>query len=368
MKDSTKEKNIGENIVCPPDFQSCSSEEIESTVSKMSPDEISSAIVQINEDHDPKWKEKTRAALLGINKRTQLEAAGRSLSVAQAIELIDHTLQIEDKHHWKLPPLLVGMPLDIFSQILDLATEQHLHLFQHEGVTEPIQHQLTTLGHKMMTQIEDMEKEIDFFDDEIENLIIEELCRDDALEKLHKIGLYGKFFQKLFDRSNKALAIAWNTKRLDLIETLNKVKDSCQKYTLYGIGTPRRDSTPPSGLYAKLEDKLFQIFGNATSAEDPETLRDDEPALEALVKFSVWYMRDYWEMGLLPTIHKREDLDLDIEKHTENERVQYREKLFTEVQRNLEKIGLSTVNDLKRALIFSKKTFLEYVEQTLIDA
>ena len=95
-------------------------------------------------------------------------------------------------------------------------------------------------------------------------------------------------------------------------------------------------------------------------------MKDDEPAVEGLVKFSVWYLKDYWELGLLPGVEKQADLDIDMEKHTEAERAEYREKLFTLARDTLDQVGLSTVGDLKNAFIFSKQTLQEYINQKKI--
>ncbi|NGX41787.1 MAG: hypothetical protein K940chlam7_00061 [Chlamydiae bacterium] len=363
----------------PPDFMSCTvenaaqyaakvtPEELEPEVQHMTLEQIPEVFVQINEEHDAKWKDKTRAAILGLNERPKLEAAGKTLTPEQTMELIDKTLQIEDKHHWKLGPLLVGMPHETFSQLILQASEQQLHVLKHEGVTEPIQHQLTTLSHEITRQIEQMENEIDIFASEIDRLEIDTLSREDVSEMFHRIHLYAEFFQRLFNKTNIALSIAWNTKRLDLIEALNHVKDSCQKYSVYGVGKPTAGSSPATGLFANLEGTLFKIYGDPEDPNDLEAVQDKEPAMEALAKLSVWYLRDYLELGLLPEVKNREDLDLDMKTHTENERAEYREKLFSKVKQNLGLIDLLTVRNLKSHYIFSRKTLEEYIHHYIID-
>jgi hypothetical protein len=52
-------------------------------------------------------------------------------------------------------------------------------------------------------------------------------------------------------------------------------------------------------------------------------------------------------------------------KHTEAERMEHRESLFTLARKTLEKLGLTSVNNLKEANIFSKKTLKEFIEQEL---
>src|SRR5690606_11084424 len=200
----------------------------------------------------------------------------------------ESTLQIEDKHHWKLSPILVGMPHAMFNKFLERSAENELHILQHGGISEPVQHHLTTLSHEMENSMKTMEAEIDLFDQQLESLKVERQSSADIQSVSYQIDQYADTFRTLFAQANKALAIAWNTNRTYLIESFSKVKDSCQKYAVYGIGEPKTARTAPTGLYAKLDGILFSVFGDPSNASDLEALKDTEPAMEALVKFSVW--------------------------------------------------------------------------------
>lgn len=337
--------------------------ELEAFISHLSNDQLLIIIKHLNSEKDAHWRLKIRSAILGLNTNEKLETAASALSVDQVAELIDKTLQIEDKHHWKLSPILVGMRYDVFQQFLEHTSASELQLLQHEGVTEPVQHQLTALGHELSHQITVVAEEINKLDEEIEIISLDDLAREDVFELQHQFGVYHEFFERRFQLANKALAIAWNTNRLDLIETLNRIKDSCQKYNIYGIGLPRQEKGIASGLFSKLETKLFAVYGDPESLYDPEGLHDDEPVIEALVKFSIWYLRDYWELGLLSSVKTEEDLELDPATSKELERTNYREALFSEARENLKNLGLSTVADLKSAFIFSKKTLREFIQE-----
>jgi len=96
---------------------------------------------------------------------------------------------------------------------------------------------------------------------------------------------------------NKALQLAWNSNRVDLIEKLSTAKETCQKFVISIIGHPRHAVNPPTGLYARLEARLNAVFGNPSDPNDIEAAGNDEPAMEALVKFSIWYLKDYWDLG-----------------------------------------------------------------------
>lgn len=360
-----------------PNFPSCtveeviafanqgSSSQIESNISKMSHEQIIACVQAVDQLRDKDWKAKLKAIALGLNERPDLEAVGSVLSTDQFIELINSCLQVEDKHHWKLSPLLVGMNNESFSTILDHLNDDQLQVFKDEGVTEPVQHQLTTLSHQMEREIEKGENGIDLLYERVDRFNPEEIGLYDVREVIKEIELFQEFFELLYSKSNKALAIAWNTKRLDLIESLNKVKDACHKFVLYGLGARANGHETSSGLYHLLEEKLFEIYGNSLDPNDTEAVRDQEPAVEGLVKLSIWYLRDYWDIGLLPEVADKESLDLDLEKHSETERVKYREELFSKAQTNLATIGFTTVKDLKTHYIFSKKSLQEYIQEKM---
>lgn len=338
----------------------CTVNQIENSIEKMSPEQVMTLIQSMND------KKKPRTLIIGLSTREHLEAAGSSLTVDQALDLIETCLQIEDKHNWKLSPLLVGMPNSVFSEIIQHIGEEQLQIFKDEGVTEPVQHQLTTLSHKLLADIQKAEETIDQIYKGIQVISIQECTLHNIREIIKEVELCQKLLNSLYVINNQALAISWNTNRLDIIETFNKIKDSCQKFTLYGLGTPSSETEEPTGIYHLLEQKLCEVYGNPLDPEDSEALKDTEPAMEGLVKLSIWYLRDYWELGLLPNIKKQSELDLDLERYSETERVQYREKLFAEAQKNLSHIGLKSVKNIKENFIFSKESLQEYIrEKTL---
>ena len=88
-----------------------------------------------------------------------------------------------------------------------------------------------------------------------------------------------------------------------------------------------------------------------TVVETIEALHDEDPACDALVKFSVWYLQDYFELGLLPEVTNEAELDRDPQRYRELAR------------QRLHRLGLKTVGDLKRAGIFSRATLAEHVKQ-----
>jgi hypothetical protein len=356
-----------------PDFKTASVEDIENFVSQASPEmlenhishmdkkQILATILKINETNDGNWRLKTRAAIMGISNRSFLEIVGGVLTIPQIFELLDSTLCLEDKHHWKLSPILVGMSHETFTKFLLFGTDKEITILKHESVTEPVQHHLTLLSHELTNQIKDLEIQMSKVSLEIEHLNTNEISRTQAQEFYNRIDEFSLTFHHLLQKTNLVLALAWNTYRLDLIESLNVTKDHCNKSLHLGIGNKQNSNEP--GLYSQLKRRLFRVYGDVDESDNIDALHEDEPAIEGLSKLEVWYLRDYLELGLLPGVEKPEDLDVDLSKHTESERMKHREKLFALAKQTLGKMGLSTVNDLKEAHIFSKKTLREYIEK-----
>lgn len=358
-----------------PDFSSCQNEDIIQFASEATPAEIEKAINLLSEkqasllfstinDHtDKNWRKKTQAAIIGLTSRTPIEKLGSVITLAQFFSLLDSCLQVENSHHWKISPLLVGMPHEMFIEVIETIEENQLQVFKDESVTEPIQHHLTTLAHHLENEIEEGEFRIDQLYERVDQFQVEDAGLYDVLEIIKEVELNLVFFERRYQISNKALAIAWNTNREDLIESLNSIKKSYHKFILYGLGSPRSDHQEPTGIFQLLEETLFAVYSNHSNLRNAAAVRESEPATEGLAMLSVWYLRDYWDLGLLPQVKDKTHLDLDLNKHSEIERVHYREELFSKVKENLALIGLSTVKDLKDRYIFSKKSLQEYIQE-----
>src|SRR5262249_20909592 len=97
---------------------------------------------------------------------------------------------------------------------------------------------------------------------------------------------------------------------------------------------------------------------------DASSVNDDEPALEALVKLSLWYPQDYWQVGLLPQVTDPQLFEREGEISPE-QRQALLERLLEMARANLEKVGLHTAKDLKLAGICSQATLQEYLEGRL---
>lgn len=338
-------------------------EQIQSSIPQLSIDQVQAIFAVLDQNHTDAWSLKLRAALAGVTDYPKLEAAGKSLNVAQALDLLDYIANSAHPEFWKLSPLFVGMPHAIFKSALVAATPKQHQVMKHEVIHEPVQHQMTVLCHELVHQLPTATEQVTLLESMIDGLEIKDMGYKELKTIRNAIEQMANFAHESLTLISKVLGLAWNTNRTDLIEKLSQAKELSQKYFGTAIGAPRTATTPATGLFAKLDNRLQIAFGNPSDPHDIETAENDEPALEALVKFSVWYPVDYWDIGLLPTIVDPE-LFQHIDKDLSEDKAQKKhEELYAHVRRNLEKMGLNTVGDLKEAGIFSRKSLEEFIQR-----
>lgn len=286
-----------------------------------------------------------------------LESFGKELSLPKALELLTLFQKELQEQRWKLPPILVGLPHPIFSHLLLKATGGQLETLKKEAVTEPVQHQMTVAAHEIARQIDAFTLEVEQLERQIETLDVEHLTHKEILAFHNALQQAADFYEEVLRKVNALLNLAWNSTRTDLIEKLSHSKELSHRLRLQYIGSPRNIQSKASGLYAALDQKLHSAYGSPT---DAAAVNDDEPALEALVKLSLWYPQDYWQIGLLPQITD----PLFFERETEipqEQRQALLEKLLEMARFNLGQIGLNTAKDLKAAGICSQATLQEFI-------
>ena len=324
---------------------------------KLTSDQISTILPLITEEYEPnQWRDKLKNLISCLEEREKLEALGRSMDIHQILEVLTIAARGDKKIQSKLTPLFVGMPQQMFRLMLKNVTPEHLKLLKQEAVTEAIQHHLTRTTHEFQANLESAMSALEAQEKKILTLPIETIGRKEIDTMMEMVQKTSQDLMGLLQEINITLAIAWNTHRLDLIEQLSQTKEYCQRTLKQVIGSPQSSSNHATGIWSLLEKRLNSVF------EEGERVFDDEPATEALVKFSVWYLEDYWKIGLLPMQAGSEELDLDPTTHSEQERLNYRDSLFKTAENNLEQLGLKTLKDLKKAHIYSKKGLIEYIQ------
>lgn len=317
-----------------------------SDISKLNLEQIITVVSFLNENNDIFWREKMKAIFNGLSNREQLVCFGRALNHLQAMEILDEVSHKESIHYHKFLPILVGMSHKVFEEILLTGSERQMQVLKLEGITEAIQHHMTVLLHDWVKDIEGHSTILRSLLNEISFLDVHQVTRG-SLDGIRTMLIsITEYYQKMVYKTNRALSIAWNTNRPDLIEKFTMIKDSCMKYHSVVIGNPHTPTELSTGLYELLDKRLDDVY---SSEGDP--LENDDPAIEGLTKLGIWYLDDYVKIGLLPGAHVTEEEGFE------------REKFYELAVENLANIGLSSVHDLKRADIFSKNMLVEYIRE-----
>jgi hypothetical protein len=325
------------------------SEDIPFLSAKLSDLQLTAAIEVLKPKNDKDWQYKLVAIIQGIQSTHSLEVLGGALILPQVLTLLDNFPLLKLSEQEKILPILVGLPHLVFMQLLMKANEAQLTFLKHASIAEPIQHQLTVFCHELSRDLTGYSIGIENLASDIDSIDLQGLSQSELIELIQQIKQLSETATILIEAINRALLLAWNTLRIDLISNLSDYKELLLKMRNIAVGKPGSDTSPATGIYLRLQNKI-DLFFNVEG--DP--LSENEPAMEALAKLSVWYLKDYWEIGLLPGIT---DSEVDSLKE-----LQSKEELFAKVNSNLKKLGLSTVKDLKQKKILSRASLEQYIK------
>lgn len=334
--------------------------DLKSGVASLPPQQLTACVSLLQTQDHTDSLQRLIAIIQATDEAARLEAVGKGFSVTQFLSILSaidqHALPIE-----KLSPLLVGLIPAVFQQALMQISDSQLEILKQESLTEPLQHQLTLFIHAFERLCQEQEAATIQLYKYVEEQKLEYLTYQLLAQIENRIKEIRKSSEGYLAAIDQALAITWTTNRLDLITNLNQLKERFFHQVHQQIGSPRSVNYPASGIFGTLEQFLNGAFAPTTMSEDKESLSDEDAAIEGLAKFSIWYLPDYWEIGLLPNIHKPEELELDSEKFEEKERFVHRQLLFSTIQENLNKLNLFKVSDLKKFQIYSKTMLKEYI-------
>lgn len=344
-------------------LNSLSFESLKSFAKELQEEEIAPALNDLSGD-------RTIVLIKALPKTELIETVGKHISLQQLYHILEDYPNWTNGQRLKLQPLIVGLSQEHFLNLLKEGEKVHLNVLREESITEPIQHHLTLLIHAIEKDGEEFGNKLHALEGNIKRLDLSNSTREELRKIQLNISSLGQNLKTILSLLNKALAIAWSGGRLDLIERLNTLNINLQRIKKELIGSPRTLLSSPTGLYSLLELKVHDVFGNPLNFYEKEALSDDDPAIEGLVKFSVWYLQDYWDVGLLPNYSKVEEVTLEDCGVSDEEFHSHRKRLFQEVQKNLSQIGLKTVRDLKEANVFSRKTLVEFIasQRRLLDS
>ena len=299
--------------------------------------------------HGPNWKDKLQRLIETNPDKTLLESFGKDLSANQTLELIDWaTAKNTPGSRHAIETLFAGISQAVFYQVLLKCSPQQLDFLKKDSSVETIQHHLSQLSHELQNRF-----------NQFCDAVVSKRCLLDTVD-LCELGqkdiqaLYTSL-ENTLEQSHEliyvmsaALSLSWNTNRADIIQELGRTKGLCQHCLSNDVGSPRTEETPATGLWQALENRINLVFSDIDTKGAIILMKDTDSALEALVKFSLWHLRDYSELGLIP--------ETDDQMSMED-----RENLFLLAEKNLAKRGLKTLRDLKQKHIYSKRALMEFL-------
>jgi|GEM_PF-2712186 len=336
-------------------FLSQSSEErFQSTLTQFSLPELAQSFSLLQAQPGLEAKSKLEKLFRFIDSPATLTAMGAHFSLPSFLSFLEFLTQHSDDQH-RLSLVLVGVDPLLFSQALPRMGGRSLDMLKQEGLLEPLQYQLTQFVHEGESLIGKIEYIIAQFQEQLVSIKGEELTQE-VLESLtDPIDELRKGLLNYLEKAVVALILVWHTDRVDLIEKLSFIREAVQHQLTQLIGHPCSDRAPATGVYSFAEHIFSSIFDSS--------LKNDDPSTDGMTRLSIWHLKDYWEIGLLPSIRDVEELELNPQKFSETERRKHHQRLMSLVQKQLEHLGIGTVENLKKAHLFSRSLLKAYLER-----
>ncbi len=331
-------------------FERLNESELQEQAKDLSPEKISDLVSAVEESLSAENVRKISALIRGMQTKEQVEAVGKVLNTHYSLALMQDVVHSAPEEHWKFSALIVGLSHRVFLNLLVSGPEAYIRLIQHEALIEPVQHHLTLFVHEAESDLNHRVEELERFEASLHEINAQQVTMDDIRATIAKIRRFDLALEGLTILVNRALSVAWNSNRPDLVERLSDLKESLIRTKNELIGIEEKET----GLFGKLKEELSSVFGGK-SEENIHALEDGEPGVEALARLGLWEVEEYWEVGLLPKYKTKEALT---EKLYAPEG---RALLLDELQESLQRFRLTTVNDFKDRYLFTKALLKDYV-------
>lgn len=335
---------------------SFSPKELQEYASKSDENQIRLVLLHLIDSGKPHWSTTLHAFLRGIEQISCLEAIGRVLNLAQLIEFLDFA-SIHKDQAWKLFPIFITIPHPVFSQMLLDMPEKRKQQLQLLCTAEPLQHHLLMYSHELTDLFDTLFKKYLQLEESI--LVVDgvHLTSEDLGTIQGNIEELREEVNHIRSKIENALSLAWNAGNGDLIEMLSNYRERYERFLFNSLGHSSQYPGGASGLYQLLENRLAVVFDEKNDGAHFEALKDNEPAIEALGRLSLWYIEDYWKIGLLPEVVNPQELSLPAISKDDQLRLHYQ----TKVKQNLKLLGLKTVKDFKRNHLVSQSLLNDYI-------
>lgn len=277
-----------------------------------------------------------------LSERSQLEGLGRTLNGREFADLWPRASSVLLDNHDKLVALLVGLAPGAFSEALTLMSPEDIAALKSVALSEPLLHHLTLHSHALEQGYAALVTEVETLQQQITQLQPEYLEYSELQALLAALEAAQREIAWLVDAVGRALSLTWGCGRGELIDKLSALREQCLRCSRNVIGVARDGDTAPTGLYQQLEQCLNRVFG--VPGVDNDALHDDDPAVEALAKLSIWYLDDFCDVGLLSSADPQPVGDA-----------------LQRAEEQLTRRGLYTVGDVKRAGIASRSILTAFL-------
>lgn len=297
-----------------------------------------------------------RTLYLQAQERKELENLGKTLTLAQFLDLLEMSPELGEGLRQRLNPLLVGLPSPVFFEALSVFSPEQLRTLCLVADDEPLQYHLTLIIHELSEQGIRHANEVTTIVNDINQYDIAKVTQSDLEGFRKRIHEARAYFLHALTTLDHALTLAWNTNRESIIDKLTILKENWIRYLSAELGHPGDETHMATGIYALFDTHFGAIYPLSA-------LSDDDAAFDALAALSVWYIEDYWNLGLLPGIKAAEQLHLNPREHDEISQRLYRERLTTAARENLQALGLNTVGDLKQERLYSQRMLARFIQR-----
>lgn len=307
------------------------------------------------------WRAKLHLVFTHLLPNANFTLFASQLNVEQILEIIHFVQTARDypSYRQKLSQLFTEISPLVFRKIIHKASDEELHFFKEEALTEVIQHHVSLLIIQIQKEFLEFCQILSKKEEFIAQMDFNLMDQKEIQDLMDSIKSFQNEAKALLELANRILTITWNTNRIDLISEIGTIKESCQRALVEIIGTIETTGEElSSGIWETLRKRINHLFSDKDCNGNLNLMKDSTPALEALIKFSIWNIQDYFEVGLLP--FKNSPLSFPFTDQ-EKESLKHREQLFLDAENHLNQIGLKTLLDLKKAQIYSKKALKQYI-------
>lgn len=316
-------------------------DELTRCAAQLSPEQAAAAVLAFQAGAENCEGIKTLSLFEGFRDNRQIESAAAALSLPQLLSLFTG---VYTRHPpFPVAPLFVGLSPQLFSQMMLRATPKLLKELRPDSVEEPLQHHLILLSHELTNESQLLATASAAFYSSIEQIDSQALESSAIAELFQQIDIQAHRHHAAEKMAANALTLAWNSGRSDLIERLMALKE------LFS----RRSKSEINAMRTAVETHLNKIYCD---------LGDSDLAIEALAPLKLWYLKDYWAVGLLPHIASEEQLAAAAAEGPGDE--DRKALLYAAARDTLTQAGLKQVGDFKKQHIYSKNCLQEYLRRS----